>query len=327
MKDAGRALLLVAALAACGHEDPFLPGLYTPEGPYAGGDPLRLTFDLEADSTPTWLADGSAILYSFGRLDRPDGDRCLGLVPAGGGSRRIAFCNTSPAGDDSTDIYTSPALSPGGRLAYFRSTLRAARPARTFVGIGIGTLAAPEAGPLLDNLPGGFAAGLAETATRIHWLSDSDFVYVAVSLPAPLDPSRPLAVVRARLRADSAVYEILAGTDSATCVTAVGDTIYYARRNDSRVYRRALSIDSTDVVHAFGAGETPIAVAVAGSRLAAITSGSPSQVWLVDLNSGSETVIPAPGNLLDLALAPAGDRLVLVVAAGGNIDLWKVTLP
>lgn len=324
---AGRILLVAAALGACTHGEPFTPGVYTPTGPSTGGFPRRLTFDLGADSTPFWLSNGSGVLYSFERLDRPDHDRCLGFVPDGGGTRSFQICNTSAPGDDTTDTYASPALSPGGRLAYFRAANRVFRQARTFVGIGIGTLADPEAGPLLDDLPRAFAAGLGETAARIHWLSDSDFVYVAVSLPAPLDPSRPLAVVRVRLRGAVAAYEILPGTDFASSVTVTAaDTIDYTIRGDSRVYRRALAVDSTVVAHDFG-GRVPIAVGAAGSRLAAITAGNPNQLWMVDLTDGSETAIPTPGNPLDLALAGSGDRLVAVVAGGGNIDLWELALP
>jgi hypothetical protein len=318
--------LLSLGLVACAHDAPFTPGPYGPGGPYSGSAPLRVTFDFSGDSTPIWLPGESALLYSFQRADRVDHDRCLGILPVQGGARTRQICHASALSIDSIDTFTSPALSPGGRLAYFRATDRLFRNARTFVGIGVGTLAAPESGPLLDNLPRGFSAGLGETATQLGWLSDTDFVYLAVSLAQPpVIPSRPVAVVRARLRADSAVYEILANTDTATSVAVAGpDAIYYTVEDDSRVFRRVLSTDATSVAHDFGGGRFPTAVQVAGSRLAAIVS---NQIWLVDLTDSSETFVPAPGAAQGLALAPSGTRLVATLSSGGNVDLWVFDLP
>lgn len=317
--------LLSLGLLACGHDAPFTPGPYAPGGPYSGSAPLRLTFDAGGDSTPLWLPGEATLLYSFQRADRVDHDRCLGILPAGGGARTRQICHSSALSIDSIDTFTSPALSPGGRLAYFRATDRLFRNARTFLGIGVGTLAAPESGPLLDNLPRGFSAALGETATQLGWLSDTDFVYLAVSLAQPpFIPSRPVAVVRAHLRADSAVYEILANTDTATSVAVAGpDAIYYTMTGDSRVFHRVLSTDSTSVAHDFGGG-IPSAVQVAGSRLAAIVQ---SQIWLVNLADSSETLVPVPGPAIGLALAPSGTRLIAVLSIGGNVDLWTFDLP
>src|SRR5260370_36140456 len=75
-------LLLIAVLAACEHTSPFRPGLYAPTGPLGSGSPLRLTYNPGQDLTPTWLPDGSAILYARERLARPRPDHCLAPVPA-----------------------------------------------------------------------------------------------------------------------------------------------------------------------------------------------------------------------------------------------------
>jgi hypothetical protein len=313
-------------IGACAHEVPSTSGPYVPAGPFAGGAPLRLTYDLGGDSTPFWLPDESGVLYSFERADRRDGDRCIGFLPVGGGSRTNQICHATGLSLDSIDSFSSPTVSPGGRLAYFRATDRLSFVARTFAGIGIGTLAAPESGPLLDNLPRDFANELGETATLIGWLSDSELVYLALGLAQPpVIPWRPLALVRARLRADSAVYDILANTDSATSVTVAGpDAIYYTIASDTRVFHRVLSTDSTSVVHDFGGSRAPTAVQVAGSRLAAIVL---NQIWLVDLTDSSEALVPGPGAAVGLALAPSGTRIVAVLDLGGNVDLWMFDLP
>lgn len=325
MRRTGRAVVLVVALVGCTHSEPFTSHRYPPGGPYDAGTPRRLTFDLGVDATPAWVPDESGVLYSFERLDRPDHDRCLGQLPATGGTRTLSICNISAPGDDSTDVLISPALSLGGRLAYFRSaaTLFPQRP--TSVAILVGTLAAPAAGPVLQDLPRSFTAGYAETVEQIRWLSDTDFVYLPVSLPALFEPTRPLAIVRVRLRGDSAAYEVLANTDTASSVAAVGaDTMYYTVRGDTRVFERVLSTGVTTVAHDFGAGASPRAVQVAGARLAAIIA---NDVWLVNLTDGTETLVPTSGPVLDHALAPSGTRLAAVIVDGGNVDLWLIDLP
>src|SRR5260370_41133205 len=90
-------LLLIAVLAACEHTSPFRPGLYAPTGPLGSGSPLRLTYNPGQDLTPTWLPDGSAILYARERLEPPHRDRRIAPCPAGGGPlpRRRA-CRTPP---------------------------------------------------------------------------------------------------------------------------------------------------------------------------------------------------------------------------------------
>src|SRR5260370_18837916 len=115
-------LLLIAVLAACEHTSPFRPGLYAPTCPLGSGSPFRPTYNPGQDLTPTWLPDGSAILYARERLDRPDRDRCIARLPAGGGSITGELCDRIPAAADSTDAFAWPAPAAGGRLVYTRAS-------------------------------------------------------------------------------------------------------------------------------------------------------------------------------------------------------------
>src|SRR5256885_5612351 len=111
-------LALALAVAGCGHSAlPAAPGSGSSR-PFTGGSPRRLTFNLGDDRAPAWLPDGSGLLYSFQRLDRPDHDRCLGVLPPQGGRLEHTLCDANPAADDSTNVLTEPAPTPDGRLAY-----------------------------------------------------------------------------------------------------------------------------------------------------------------------------------------------------------------
>ena len=102
MKRAGVAAVL--ALAACAHEQPFVPGHYGPDGPYSPGASWQLTFSPADDRMPAWLPGETAFWYEFTRTDRLDQDHCLGLLPYPGGSRLNQLCYTSPTADDSTVV-------------------------------------------------------------------------------------------------------------------------------------------------------------------------------------------------------------------------------
>src|SRR2546423_11153851 len=82
--------------------------------PFAGGSPRRLTFNLGDDRAPAWLPDGSGLLYSLQRRDRPDRDRWLGLLPPDGRRLQRALCDADPAAAESTNVLTEPAPAPDG---------------------------------------------------------------------------------------------------------------------------------------------------------------------------------------------------------------------
>ena len=120
-KPVARCALVCLALA-CKHDQPMSVGSYAPGGPFGSVVPLRLTYNPGEDLGPVWLPDRSGFIYTMERLDRDDKDRCLVLMPAGGGSIEREICDRIPAADDSVDAYGTAAIAPNGRLAYVRGT-------------------------------------------------------------------------------------------------------------------------------------------------------------------------------------------------------------
>src|SRR5258708_1252438 len=182
MRIARVALPVLLAAFACDHPTPPEPGSYWPQGPFSTAIPRRLTFNPGQDLTPAWLPDGSGIIYQFQRLDEPDFDRCLGILPAAGGVRR-EICNTNPKSADSTDVYGSPAVSAGGRLFYTRASdfWRLHNLAPTYQSVVVAPLATPLLVDSVRNLPYAVTPGgtMHYGIDNVRWLGDSAVMYVA----------------------------------------------------------------------------------------------------------------------------------------------------
>lgn len=109
------------ALLGCGHSDAFKvaePRL----GPFNTGSDVRLTFNPDQDYWPAWTQDGRGILYAFVNPVGPgilaDRHRCMGLLPAAGGSRIWEWCDNRQTQSDSATSFTAYALASDGRLLY-----------------------------------------------------------------------------------------------------------------------------------------------------------------------------------------------------------------
>src|SRR5256885_8825838 len=89
--------LALLLFLGCDHGTPFATGTYGSDQPFTAGSPRRLTYNLGQDRAPAWLPDESGIVYSFERTDRPDRDRCLGILPPEGGQRVSTICDVVPA--------------------------------------------------------------------------------------------------------------------------------------------------------------------------------------------------------------------------------------
>jgi hypothetical protein len=89
-------LMLLAA--ACDHTSPFRPEPPAPAPPFSSFFPRRLSFNVGDDRTPAWLPDGSGILYSSERQDRPS----YSASDTAGGSR---FTSTRVARNSSSIVH------------------------------------------------------------------------------------------------------------------------------------------------------------------------------------------------------------------------------
>lgn len=339
-----------ALLAACDHGWPFQPGQHTPDGPLDPSPPVRLTLNLGDDRTPSWLPDGSGVVYTRERLDRDDTDHCLAIQPADGGPIVRQMCHNTGGGLDSVDALVSPAVRDDGTLAYVRWTGRLI-PARSVapdrMAIMLATLDAPAPGRVLRIVPY-VAPPPSDTLHRaiqdLQWLDDSTLIYVASGIAYP--DSRDtliwgLEIATLTIGAAPTV-QVIPGTAGASsvAVSATGDTIYYTLNGDSRVFRRSLVGAQIDTVHDFGAIARD--VAVRGSRLFAIVGGDvifelDAALGLVQRDNGGtlQRLDMQTGQVTDSllvlarnpAVSPDGRAVVAQIRSGRPHELWLVTAP
>lgn len=332
-----RVLALLAA-AGCGHSEPFVPADNGAGGPFDATPPLQLTYNTGLDRTPSWRADGRTVLYAYQALDRRDLDGCLGVLPAAGGTRSGEKCYADDVARDSTNVMEEPALSAGGRLAWFAEASPAGALNPVTAGIRVGTLRPTDRGTEVRGFPYPASNGTVHaTATHLGWLGEDALVYVGTDVVY----ARPCQgckvdtllagrdIVRLDLGTTPATVQELPGTDDATSVWAApaGDAIYFTRRGDSRVYRQAPIGGAVSVLHDFGAGRVARDPQVFGTRLAAIVDGlvdsqvvaifgaaqvdQGGRIAIVDLTSGAETLLPIAGLLFRRpALSSDGQQIV-----------------
>lgn len=357
MRQAGLAVWLVLAVVACGHTEPFAPGAYTPNGPLGSGPALRLTYNPGTDLAPAWLPAAAGIFYAAERLDRADHDRCFATLPASGGTISGYSCRTSAA-DDSIDVFENGAIVADGRIAYvrMRSHRLPGRPITPDVqALVVAPLSDPNAVRVLRSLPYSLPSRPPHQGiSHIGWLSPSRLIYLAerVTYPRACSSCAPdtvrtgIEIVTLDFAAATPVLSTVPGTDSASSVAVgvTGDTIYFTRNGDSRVYRYAFSSGQTDTIHDFAAAGIARDVGLSSGRLVAVVGGDVTyavdtvlgatqvdrggELHFVTLASGAETVI---GNVTSRfrrpALSPDGTRVVAEVWASGSADLWLLEVP
>jgi hypothetical protein len=245
--------------------------------------PRRLTFSPGDDRTPSWLPDGSAILYSSEREDQADHDRCLTLLPPEGGTILDQFCPTDPLQSDSTNLFDAAAVSSDGRVFMHKviSWIGQQKLGEAF--LALGDFSDPVAAVNLSRLPYTAPNGKIHSSIRSPaWISDDAVVYLAEMLFFQGSSFFPdtfvtgLDIVRLDLSGAAPVFEVVPGTDNASSVAVTGEpnVIYYTLGGDSKVYRRDLGSGAVTVFFDFGPGEIVRDVAVDGTRLVAVVGGS-----------------------------------------------------
>lgn len=354
-----RLVPLVILSVACDHAAPFSPIDYGSSGPFVPGNPARLTYGdtLSESDRAVWLADGSGFYYTRSRADRPDRDRCLALMPRDGGAVTRQFCDDTPAGDDSLNVYESPAFAPDGRVVLFEtSTLRnVPREQPDFSALAITRLDRTPVSQVLKDLPySGPASHPVFAVSNIHWRSPTALLYLGERLVIRSCFGCVTDVIRTGQEIDqidiseaTPVVTALPGTDQASSLTLVGgDSLYFTLNGDSTVYRRILPSGADSAIHTFN-GITRD-VSVAGGRLAAVVGGAVSYFFdtnqslyvqvdhggtlhVVTLATGADTVVSDSLLLMrHPALDPTSTRLVAERHAGTNgvqTSLWLWRLP
>jgi hypothetical protein len=278
--------LLVLGIAGCDHSQPFDPARQPPLGPWSTGSVRRLTFSPGDDRTPSWLPDGSGIMYSSEREDRRDHDRCLTVLPPEGGTVMRSICPTNPSQDDTTNLMESPVVSPDGMIFYHQVTSWIGQQKLGLSALMLGPATDPLAASLVLQLPYTAPNGLIHSSIRSPaWSGPNTLVYLAELLFYEGSSFLPdtfytgLDVVQLDVSGGTASLQVVPGTDDASSV-AVSDAagiIYYTIGGDSLVYRRDLVSGIIDTVHNFGDSNIVRDVTVRGNHLVAVVGRS--VVW------------------------------------------------
>jgi hypothetical protein len=328
-------LCLVISASACSHSEPFA-NPETGEEPFDPGPPVRLTVNPAHDGSPSWLADGSGILYSAQQLDRDDADVCLAELPPTGGQQRRLVCDI-PGDGESTDAAQFSAVSADGRVALLSAgngNIGGTSP--VFLDLALlPTLDALDAQRVraLPFTPSGGSPQ--DYAGHLRWLTADALVYVGQRFRTKQDC---LACVRdtvivgtevTTLTVDGTTATAVPGTELATGVAPIldGSAILYTLPNDTRIYRRALGSGDVTVVHDFGAEGIARDVHTVGNRVAAVVGGrvafsvdsllgpvqwdSGGVLHVFDLEETGSQSLDTPVRLYRRpALSPDGSRIV-----------------
>jgi Tol biopolymer transport system component len=291
------------------------------------------------DRTPSWLPDGSGIIYSMEREDRTDHDRCLAILPSEGGTVRTTYCQLHPEYDDSTDVMEAPAVSAGGRIFFLQVISWVGRQKLGAATLRVGRADNPVAAAVLREVPYAAPNGRMHSSIRTpQWIGSDSLLYLAEQVFYEGSTFYPdtfytgLDAMLLDLAGPQPVYTVIPGTDYASSVSLSGDgtTIYYTLGGDSRVFQRKLSSGEVAVVHDFGAGAVVRDAQIRDGRLVAVVDGSVlyrfeaahgyvqrdegGHLAFVDLTTGASTVFATDTVLFrHPAISPDGRRVVVEV--------------
>lgn len=340
--------LLLCVAAGCSHQDAFPTGAVPPLGPRTTNPPVQLTYDLGDDLTPSWLPDGSALVYTFTVRSVPAGNRCLGVLPSAGGTRRLEKCLRTDLLGDSIASLTWATVAPDGRAAWVdQRGLRTRLPPDRQT-IRIGELMSGDTGAPVRAFPFPAPSGnLHLTATHLGWLSPTLLAYVGsvVDYPRPCSQCEADTVVTGveavllDLSQSPAVVSIVPNTAGATSLWPASDggSIYYSVSGDTRVLQQVLSTGNVSTVHDFAGLGEPGDISIRGHYMVATVragTGQPERLTRVDLTTGQRDLITVNTGTVERGrLSPNGRSMVVQLLdqppppLAPNVNLWLYEMP
>jgi len=232
------ALLLLAA--ACGHSEPYTTAPTQNDGPFGTGAPARLTYGASTDSAASLTSDGQGVLYFFTGF--ANGDRCIGLLPPGGGTRRWELCDTRFEAADSGKSYSAPALASDGQLLYISALARRGRDAPDRTTLWLADSALPFQRRALISFPINVGGQGISWLTDAQWTGPESFIARAGLLNVakacdrcPLDTTVvPSGMVRGTITATGATLSFVTGAESP-------DVVALAESGASLVFMRGFT--------------------------------------------------------------------------------------
>lgn len=276
--------LVLPLLFSCSHGEPFAPADQHVDGPLAPGQPTRLTYGLDPNPAPTWMGD-SAIVYSFESVERL-GDICLGVLPAGGGTRTASLCNTDAAAQGSFDFYYQPATQPDGTLGLLLKRAPTISATGDY-GVAVSSLATLPTATMVRTLPFATSDGMIDEVRLLRWFTPDTLIFLGqdYGIFTPCPTCDPIAVPRwknaFRVAATAgAPAEIIPGTRFATSATrgATSAELFVTLANDGQIYRQdAATGDVLGIVADLGPGAAARDVDYAAGTLVVISNGKVRQ--------------------------------------------------
>lgn len=242
-----RGLLLAAIvyLSVGCHSEPFTPTVYA-LGPNGIGADTRLTWNPEQNYWPVWTDDGGGILYAFVQPGAPQ-HRCLGMLPANGGTDVWQLCDNRAGQEDSANSFPGYALSVRGQLLYVEAnTARGYFPTPT---LWLADTARPFVRTSLATLPIAFGPLTITWLTELTWIDSTSFLalgqhfgefsHCALCGTPDTTFDDAGAVLAGTISGGHATLQVVTGTLGATDYSLAenGGSIVFTLRDDNTLHR------------------------------------------------------------------------------------------
>ncbi len=325
-----RAAVSVLVLLGCTHSDAFVAPPTATLGPPGAGPDVQLTLNVDQNYWPTWTEDGRGILYAFVDAESatPSNHRCLGLLPAAGGSRLWQLCDNRAVRNDSLSSYAGYAVDSAGRLLLAEATA----PANSFADLPRITLwladtATPYVRTKLLALPQTVTGFTLTWLSEIRWTGANTFLalgqqYGTVSRDSIFGDGG--IVVTGTIAGGVATLQAVTGTDSATSFSLAenGASIVYTRHHDLRLFKVPVG-GGTPVPAPVQRTAPDTAALMAGELVGVSCKGSTCVVASDDIFLTDSYVAPCPGGICEVFAtfhAPLGNsqmQLLSVSLTGG----------
>ncbi|HEY4321531.1 MAG TPA: hypothetical protein VGM77_10175 [Gemmatimonadales bacterium] len=238
------AISISIAVVAC-HSEPYDTPPEAALGPRTTGDEIQLTYSDEQDYWPAWTEDGQGILYAFVDPSHPR-HRCIGMLPAAGGTRRWQLCDNRGIRNDTLSSYGAFALDTAGRLLVAEATSPTGRydPVPR-VTLWVADTADPYHRQQLLVLPVTVGTMPVTWLAELQWTGPTTFLALGQQVATETEEGIPTdtsfssggIVVEGTIADGHATLRPIAGTDSATGYSLAegGSVIAFSRRHDLRV--------------------------------------------------------------------------------------------
>ena len=247
------AAVAVLAGAGCTHPDSFAPPVSPVYGPFSSGPTVQISFNTDQDYWPAWTDDGRGILYAFvdGEGAAAPKHRCIGLLPAAGGSRIWQLCDNRAVRDDTVSSYGGYAPCRDGKLLVAEAIVPADVPYEPLprISLWLADTAKPYVRTTLLTLPQTVDGFGVTWLADITWTGPNTFLALGQQLGTLAHGDNSLVrdsifsdagmVITGTISSGSATLHTIAGTDSATSYSLAenGASIVFTRHHDLHLFK------------------------------------------------------------------------------------------